>query len=69
MTLLERWLELLMAERARRHGDDGDALQQMLQVLDEMGARLRSVPGFEPSAAEQTRWGQALDILLRQRSR
>jgi hypothetical protein len=41
VTKLERWLQLLTAERDRRRGTDGDALERFLDQLAEMGARLR----------------------------
>jgi hypothetical protein len=45
VTKLERWRQLLTAERDRRRGVDGDVLAGFLDQLAEMGKRLRA--GFE----------------------
>jgi hypothetical protein len=55
MTPLERWLQLLTAERDRRQGIDGDALGRLLDQLAEMGKRLRADPNFEPAPEENRR--------------
>jgi CRISPR type IV-associated protein Csf3 len=68
MIPLERWLQLLTAEHARRQGVDGDALERLLDQLAEMGKRLRAGPGrIEPTPAEQAQSIKELDRWFRER--
>jgi hypothetical protein len=68
MTPLERWLQLLTAERDRRQGIDGDARERLLDQLAEMGKRLRAGPGYvELTPAEQAQNIRELDDWFRKR--
>jgi hypothetical protein len=70
MTKLERWLELLTAERDRRQraaGTDGGARERFFDQLREIRARLLAAPGYvEPTPAEKAQNIERLDRFFRE---
>jgi hypothetical protein len=65
LTPIERWLNLLLGERDRRHQDAAMTRMRFEETISAMSDRLRCSPGFiEPSEEEQRHSLAVLDRWL-----